>query len=193
MTAKKQFDDLYKNKAVHCDTEEKANEFLSLANSVGYKWVSNRSLLEDNNWELYKERTCYYIGEYGFEYTRIGWYYENGYEVLEYQSKRENDINEIIERINKWATDKKLNVSQPEKQMLKLNEELGELASAMLKSDKTLILDSLGDMLVVIVILHLQMGYTVQQTLNIAWNEIKDRKGKTKNGVFIKENENEKK
>jgi NTP pyrophosphatase (non-canonical NTP hydrolase) len=190
---KKQFDDLYKYKAVHCDTEVKADEFLALANNFDYKWCSNISLLNHNNWEDNKEKTCYYLGEYGLQFTKIGWYYENGYEVIEYQSKRENDINDIIERINKWATDKKLNVSQPEKQMLKLNEELGELASAMLKSDKTLILDSLGDMLVVIVILHLQMGYTVQQTLNIAWNEIKDRKGKTKNGVFIKENKNEKK
>jgi len=97
---KKQFDDLYKHKAVHCDTEEKANEFLSLANSLDYKWVGNISLLNHNNWEDNKEKTCYYLGEYGLQFTKIGWYYENGYEVIEYQSKRENDINDIIERIN---------------------------------------------------------------------------------------------
>ena len=41
--------------------------------------------------------------------------------------------------------------------------------------------------LVVLIILHQQLGLTIEQTLNVAYNEIKDRKGKTIGGVFIKE------
>ena len=58
---KQQFDDLYLGKAVHCNTEEKANTFLELAHSVGYKWSSGRSLLEYNYYSEYREKTCYVV------------------------------------------------------------------------------------------------------------------------------------
>ena len=40
---------------------------------------------------------------------------------------------------------------------------------------------------VTLIILTLQCGLTPQEVLNVAWNEIKDRKGKTNNGVFVKQ------
>ena len=59
---KQQFDDLYLGKAVHCDTEEKANKFLELAHGVGYKWSSGMSLLEaTNRWSNNKKYTYYTI------------------------------------------------------------------------------------------------------------------------------------
>lgn len=45
----------------------------------------------------------------------------------------------------------------------------------------------LGDVLVTLIIqAHLQ-GTTVRECLELAWNKIKDRKGITRSGVFIKE------
>ena len=51
---KQEFESLYLNKAVHCDTEEKANEFLALADSFGYKWFnsSQRNYLNLDTYEL---------------------------------------------------------------------------------------------------------------------------------------------
>lgn len=44
---REEFDKLYLGKAVHCDTEEKANEFLALADSVEYKWIWGESLIKN--------------------------------------------------------------------------------------------------------------------------------------------------
>lgn len=96
-------------------------------------------------------------------------------------------LQELISNIQKWSIDKKLHEANPIKQTVKLVEELGELASGLLKDKKEVIVDSLGDMLVVLIILHQQLGLTIEETLEFAWNEIKNRKGEMKNGVFVKE------
>lgn len=92
----------------------------------------------------------------------------------------------LISNIQKWSIDKELHRADPIKQTVKLVEELGELSSGLLKDKKEVIVDSLGDMLVVLIILHQQLGLTMEETLSYAWNEIKDRKGEMKNGVFVK-------
>lgn len=79
---REEFDRLYLNKRVHCDTEEKANEFLALADSVGYKWKSGKSLIEINNWETYKEETCYDIEEDGFMFSSTSYFI---WGVIKYQ------------------------------------------------------------------------------------------------------------
>ncbi len=89
---KKQFDDLYLGKAVHCDTEEKANEFLKLAHGVGYKWCNGESLLEDNYYQNDLEKTCYLVGSEGFEYSPEYFYIEEGYEVVEFKQEKENNM-----------------------------------------------------------------------------------------------------
>jgi len=38
-----------------------------------------------------------------------------------------------------------------------------------------------------LIILSKQLGYEPSECLESAWNEIKDRKGKTQNGIFVKE------
>lgn len=86
---RKEFDSLYLYKAVHCDTEEKANEFLTLADSVGYRWRLGESLIEENEWEMYKKETCYEVADYGFSYANINELNPRDYQIIEYvpQSK----------------------------------------------------------------------------------------------------------
>ena len=72
-------------------------------------------------------------------------------------------------------------------QYLKGSEEFGELAKAMLENDKTEIKDALGDCVITLVILAAQLGYSLEACTEIAYNEIKNRKGETKNGTFIRE------
>jgi NTP pyrophosphatase (non-canonical NTP hydrolase) len=90
-------------------------------------------------------------------------------------------------RIRDWAIERGLHVGDSARQMLKLTEEVGELASAIAKGNKELLIDSIGDIYVVLTILAMQYQLDVEQCINAAYNEIKDRKGKTVNGVFIKE------
>ena len=95
---------------------------------------------------------------------------------------------ELEIKVRNWAIEK--GIDKPEnapKQMLKVMEEVGETAGALLKGKEDEIKDGIGDSFVTLIILSMQLGLHPSECLDAAWNEIKDRKGKTKNGVFIKE------
>jgi NTP pyrophosphatase (non-canonical NTP hydrolase) len=90
-----------------------------------------------------------------------------------------------------WAKERNLlEKSNSSKQFIKLVEELGELASAMGKGDIVNIIDAIGDVQVVLIILAAQYDLDVDDCLNTAYLQIKDRKGKTVNGIFIKDESN---
>ena len=89
-------------------------------------------------------------------------------------------FDELIENITQWADDKGiLSQENAPKQSMKVVEELGETMGAILKSKDEEIKDGLGDTFVTLIILSKQLGYEPSECLEAAWNEIKDRKGKT--------------
>jgi len=92
------------------------------------------------------------------------------------------------DKVLEWAEPKGLlNPEFAPKQFMKLVEEVGELSNAMLKDNKAEQIDALGDINVVLIILAEQLGFDLDTCLECAYNEIKNRKGKTINGSFIKE------
>lgn len=95
-----------------------------------------------------------------------------------------------------WANEKSL--TNPVKQTLKTLSEAGELADAVCKaSEEDLknpyskkmhdVIDAVGDIEVCLTILKKQLGLSQEGCLETAWNVIKNRKGETKNGTFVKE------
>ena len=94
---------------------------------------------------------------------------------------------EVTELIKKWATDRNLDKADPKAQMVKLMEEVGELANGINKDKKEQTIDSIGDIYVVLVILCMQLGLDIKDCTKAAYDEIKDRKGKMVNGLFVKE------
>lgn len=98
-------------------------------------------------------------------------------------------MNELVELIEKWAREKNLDIAEPEKQMLKVVEEVGEVAAALARNNKNDLRDGIGDVVVTLVILAMQNDMDLYECLNQAYNEIKDRKGKNVNGVFVKESD----
>lgn len=97
-------------------------------------------------------------------------------------------FDQLIENVREWAEQKNLlKHENAPKQIMKVVEEFGETCSAINKGQPLLIVDGLGDTFVTLIILTMQMGYDPAYVLGVAWNEIKDRSGKTVNGVFIKE------
>lgn len=143
-------------------------------------------------------------------------------------------LNELQPLIIKWGIEKDLiKLDNAPKQRLKLLEEVGETARAILKNDVKEIKDGLGDIFVVLVILAEQteqkilmdidslnddseldtfvlfkeilhrdrlyfsigyltdickkLDYDLTECANLAWNEIKNRKGTTIDGTFIKQ------
>ena len=90
--------------------------------------------------------------------------------------------------IRQWAEDRNLiKGSDPKSQLLKTMSELGELADGILKNRPAEIIDGLGDTVVTLVIVAAQCGFTIEECIEHAYEEIKDRKGRMENGTFIKE------
>ena len=98
-------------------------------------------------------------------------------------------MNELVKLIEKWEREKNLDIAEPEKQMLKVVEEVGEVAAALARNNKNDLRDGIGDVVVTLVILAMQNDMDLYECLNQAYNEIKDRKGKNVNGVFVKESD----
>ena len=72
-------------------------------------------------------------------------------------------------------------------QFAKLSEEVGELANAIIKENKENQKDAIGDIYVVLTILANQLGLDIDECIDSAYSEIKDRTGKNINGSFIKD------
>lgn len=97
-------------------------------------------------------------------------------------------MTELVRLVEQWATDKGIN--KPEnaiKQMLKVIEEVGETAGALAKGKTDELKDGIGDSFVTLIILANQCGFTPEECLQQAYDVIKNRTGKTVNGVFIKD------
>lgn len=86
-----------------------------------------------------------------------------------------------------WAKERNLLGNDSTKQILKTMSELGELADCHLKADEPGKIDGVGDTFVTLLIYCAQNNLNPVDCLNSVYNEIKDRKGKTLNGTFIKE------
>ncbi|MDR4028746.1 MAG: MazG-like family protein, partial [Enterococcus sp.] len=65
-------------------------------------------------------------------------------------------MNELVKLIEKWAREKNLDIADPEKQMLKVVEEVGEVAAALARNNKNDLRDGIGDVVVTLVILAMQ-------------------------------------
>lgn len=95
--------------------------------------------------------------------------------------------NEFQSIIN-WADERNLlKADNSDRQFIKLQEEIGELAYGLLKNNKEEIKDAIGDCVVVLTILSYVNGMTIEECINSAYDEIKNRKGKMINGTFVKE------
>tara|TARA_B100001564_G_scaffold267525_1_gene229148 strand:+ start:305 stop:607 length:303 start_codon:yes stop_codon:yes gene_type:complete len=88
--------------------------------------------------------------------------------------------------IGQWHKDRNLiNGSSDKDQYLKLIQEAGELSDSLCKGKD--IRDDVGDMMVVLINIMVRNNLTINECLSVAYNDIKNRKGKMIDGVFIKE------
>lgn len=110
-------------------------------------------------------------------------------------------LNELIEQVVQWAEARNLvKGSTPERQLYKTTEEVTELAVAIGRysveaayDDGDLdeyipdIKDAIGDVTVTLIIIAAQLGLSYEECLQAAYDQIKHRKGKMVNGIFVKE------
>lgn len=97
------------------------------------------------------------------------------------------DAEDLISSVAFWGRDKKLN--DPKAQLNKVIEEVGEMAHEICRNryESGMMSDAIGDTLVTVIILADILGYDPIDCLEEAYNTIKERKGITQDGTFVKE------
>jgi NTP pyrophosphatase (non-canonical NTP hydrolase) len=111
-------------------------------------------------------------------------YKQNGYNIY----NRPKLQTSYFELIREWAQLRGLYEHGDIKtQALKLVEEVGETCRAVLKDDDHAAIDGIGDCVVVLTNLAELLGVSIEDCIEQAYNEIKDRTGKMDNGTFKKD------
>lgn len=110
-------------------------------------------------------------------------------EVYDYLEKSRAPLfDDLVKKVISWADDRGLVKSENSfAQMIKVSEEVGETGRALLKGERENLKDGIGDSFVTLIILAAQQGLDPAECLSAAYNEIANRKGETRNGTFIKE------
>ena len=94
-------------------------------------------------------------------------------------------MEDIIIKVKEWHIERNLIRGSTDKdQVLKLIQEVGELSDSVCKDE--CLLDDIGDILVVLINICTRNGVTLGDCLLSAYRDIKDRKGKMVDGVFVK-------
>ena len=95
-------------------------------------------------------------------------------------------MEDLVNKIAQWHRDRNLIDGSTDKdQYMKLIQEAGELSDNICKGRD--ISDDIGDMMVVLINIATRNNLTITECLEAAYNDIKDRKGKMVDGIFVKE------
>ena len=148
---------------------------------------------ENIPWILSNARTSMFDNNRCYVYNKAfsNLTYHNTPETIMFDRKKKKKKNKpnVYDLIRTWASDKGIYKSGDSKtQYIKLMEEAGELAEALLKNDETEVIDAIGDMVVVLTNLAKLRGHNIEDCVISAYSVIKDREGKMINGTFVKKN-----
>jgi NTP pyrophosphatase (non-canonical NTP hydrolase) len=93
----------------------------------------------------------------------------------------------VFSKIREWAKERGIfDKGDVKTQYVKLMEEAGEVAKALITNDKAEIKDGIGDMVVVLTNLAHLAGFTIEECIDEAYDVISKRQGNMINGSFVK-------
>jgi NTP pyrophosphatase (non-canonical NTP hydrolase) len=102
------------------------------------------------------------------------------------KSRETQSLIEDVNNIKRWHHDRNLIEGSDDKsQFAKLIQEAGELSDNICKGND--IKDDIGDMIVVLINIAERNDISITECVRQAWDDIKDRKGRMVDGVFVKE------
>lgn len=164
-----------------------------LMDNIGLKWTTPQGY----NFEIKKEYINWImanVSESMFNNNRCYIYNKAFYEAFfnpKHNPKEKCITNnadcERFELIRDWAKARGIYTEgNSHTQYVKLMEEAGELAKALLDNNKHEVKDAIGDMVVVLTNLAVLEGMQIEDCIDSAYNEIANRKGKMINGTFVK-------
>jgi NTP pyrophosphatase (non-canonical NTP hydrolase) len=167
-----------------------------LMDNIGFKWKTSHGEFEitEKNipWIMQNAKTSMFNNDRSYVYNKAFYeaYFNATHKGLDlHLFTSESQTSERFDLIRDWAATRGLyDEGDPNTQYVKLQEECGELAKAMLQNNKPEIVDAIGDIVVVLTNLaHLQ-GYDIEHCIDEAYKVIAARTGKMINGTFVKDN-----
>ena len=163
---------------------EKQDLQIVLDKNNGFSWETSLGRFEINNetkkWILANAKPSMYNNDRCFIYNKA--YYEA------FLAKPTYNKVELFDHIRSWADERDIyDKGDPKTQLIKLYEETGELAAALLKDDKAGIIDAIGDSVVVLTNLAKLVGYDIESCIQSAYDEISNRTGRMIDGTFVKD------
>ena len=160
----------------------------NLLDNLGMEWktpeYSFKLEREHIPWILANARTSMFNDNRSYIYNKA--FYEAFFNQDHNPSKQVNLTN-YFPLIRDWAQERGIyDKGNSHTQYVKLMEEAGELAEALLKNDRYEIKDAIGDMVVVLTNLAALEGMTIENCIDSAYKEIATRTGKMVDGTFVK-------
>ncbi len=157
-----------------------------LMDSVGLKWRTYHGQFEINEqtipWIMANAKMSMYNEDRSYIYNKAY------YEAFIAEPALDETPGNVFDDIRSWATDKGIyDKGDARTQYLKLMEESGELAEALLKNDKAEIQDAIGDMIVVLTSIAKFEDMFIEDCIKSAYDVIAKRTGKMINGTFVKD------
>ena len=146
-------------------------------------------LMKNARTSMFNDNRCYVYNKAFDEATKKKKKKKKKKDVEFVESNVENQApsNTVYDDIRAWAKAKGIYKSGDARtQYLKLMEEAGELAEAILKNDEPEVIDAIGDMVVVLTNLAKLRGHNIEDCIASAYDVIKSRQGVMVNGTFVK-------
>jgi NTP pyrophosphatase (non-canonical NTP hydrolase) len=162
----------------------------NLMDNIGHNWTTPQGYKfelkeEFIPWLIQNARTSMYNSNRSYIYNKA--FYEAFFNP-DHNPKSINNESDRFDLIRNWAAVRGIyDEGNSHTQYVKLQEEAGELAKALLNKDKDEIKDAIGDITVVLTNLAYLEGLTIEECIDSAYDEIALRKGKMINGTFVKE------
>jgi len=161
----------------------------NLLDNLGMEWktpdYSFKLEKEHITWIMANARTSMFNDNRSYIYNKA--FYEAFFNQ-DHNPPKQVNLTNYFPLIRDWAQDRGIyDKGNSHTQYVKLMEEAGELAEALLKNDKYEVKDAIGDMVVVLTNLAVLEGMQIENCIESAYNEIANRKGKMENGTFVKQ------
>jgi len=160
----------------------------NLLDNLGMEWktpdYSFKLEKEHITWIMANARTSMFNDNRSYIYNKA--FYEAFFNQ-DHNPPKQVNLTNYFPLIRNWAQDRGIyDKGNSHTQYVKLMEEAGELAQALLNKDRYEIKDAIGDMVVVLTNLAVLEGMQIENCIESAYNEIADRTGTMLNGTFVK-------
>ena len=162
-----------------------------LNDNIGLKWqhpqfgqfeITNKNI----QWIMQNAKTSMFNDNRCYIYNKA--FYEAFFNPKHQGKSCSKKSLKMFDKIRDWAKNRGLyEHGDPMVQYVKLQEEAGELAKALIKDDQPEVIDAIGDMVVVLTNLAHQRGVHIETCINTAYEVINKRTGKMINGTFVKD------